>query len=283
MSWKPLQIGRSLAGVLMLTAALGVGGALYVGAAHAASLDQKEAAPYTLKRTFKEGEVDRYKIELKVGLESASGPMDMGLNMLWKETTNVATPDGVSRVISECESGSLKVDGKEEDITGHLPRITTTRLKNGKTETKTEGGDPDPADDTGTMVLAFLRWNTQFLPPKPVRVGESWEVNAGPPGEDDTKAPGKATLVSVEPMHGIEVAKIKAVTDMVDEKKQKLHITAVLLLERATGKVLDLLYKIETDTDEGKINFDLRTRMLAAGSKGGDKETFKLDGLLDKP
>lgn len=279
---KQLQIGRSLTCVLMLTAALGMGDTLPLSSVHAAPQGQKEATPYTLQRVYKEGEIDRYKIEFKIGLESAANPMEAVLNLLDKETTKTATPDGVSKVVAEFESATMQAEGMEEDLTAHLPKVTTTRLKNGKTETKTEGGDPNPDDDMGEMILVFLRWNTLFLPPKPVKIGESWEVNAAPFGTKDGKALGKATLVSVEPIQGIEVAKIKAVADMVDEQKQKVHITSVLLVERATGKVLDLLYKIESNTDEGKIHFQVRTHMLAAGAKEAG-EKFRLDGHLDQP
>ena len=93
------------------SAVLAVGAAVCVGAsllaimpAQAERRDGKDDTAYVVKRVYKTGDADRYKIVVKMNMEIPTGPIEMLETMIMKETTKEAKADGSSTVTSEFES-----------------------------------------------------------------------------------------------------------------------------------------------------------------------------------
>ena len=53
-----------------------------------------------------------------------------------------------------------------------------------------------------------------FLPAKPVKVGDTWDLDLGANATKDQNVKGKVTLVSIDTVKGVKVAKFKTVSDV---------------------------------------------------------------------
>jgi hypothetical protein len=284
---KIRKAAQTLSSLLAMTVIVGTGAVLVgVAPAQAGRRDEKDKTAYTIKRIYKTGEVDRYRLGFKMEMDNPESPVKTNGVMVMKETTKEAADDGSSTVITEFDHAVMTVEGMDMDITSSLPKITVKRDRNGKTDVKSEGGAEAVADgeaDSSDQFREFADLSVGFLPLKPVKVGESWEGKATGFGPTDPNAKGKVTLVSVETVKGIKVGKIKAVIDMVDEMNNKVHSETLFLIDMATGKTLDLISKLTGDTPEGKISVEVTTKMLDPNDKGDGKEAFKADPNFKDP
>lgn len=277
---------RYLSVGLALTAALGVG-ANFVGVApaHAERRDAQDTTAYTIKRVYKAGETDRYRLVTKMNIDSpqTGGPIDVISTMLMKELTKEAKDDGTSTSVSEFESASVTFNGNDLDITTMMPKVITTRDKNGKSDVKMEGGNEQVTAQMGDQVKQFtISSASAFLPSKPVKVGETWDMDPTG-GVKDAKVKGKVTLVSVDTVKGVKVAKFKTVSDVTGGADTKMHTEATTLIDVATGKPLNVTTKTEGAANGSKLNIEMTLKMLDPNDKRDAKEAVKADGSAKKP
>lgn len=275
--WQTVRgASRSLSSVLAFTVAFSGGVSLPgVATAQAAARDSKDDALYTIKRVYKALDADRYRVGLKMNIESPNGAIDMLETMVMKESTKAAKDDGTATSIFDFESASVTVNGMDIDITSMLPKITTTRDKNGKSDVKVEGGSEQLTAQMGDQVKQYTNFGAGFIPAKPVKVGDSWDVNAADFGGKDQNVKGKVTLVSVDTVKGVKVAKLKSVMDITSGTDTKMHSESTSLIDLATGKALSMTSKTDGDAGGGKISMEMTMKMLGPDDKAGAKETIK--------
>ncbi len=291
MTTTPLQTVRYAAGklslLLALTAAFGVGASL-VGSmpAHAERRDAKDDTTYTIKRIYKTGDTDRYRLTSKINMDSPAGggPIDVTTLMLMKDTTKEAKEDGTLTSISEFESAAVTFNGMDLDITTMMPKVITTRDKNGKSDFKMEGGNEQVTSQIGDQLKQFsMASAAALLPPKPVKVGDSWNMAPDSSGPKDQKITGKVTLVSVDTVKGVKVAKLKTVSDVTTGTDTKIHTEATTLVDIATGKPLSATTKTAGSSNGSPINIEMTLKMVGPDDKDGAKEAVKTDSAAKKP
>ncbi|MCW3096103.1 MAG: hypothetical protein JWL77_1721 [Chthonomonadaceae bacterium] len=291
MTFTPMQTVRntvrSLSSVLALTVALGVTGSLTgTTPVRAERRDTKDDTTYTLKRIYKTGEMDRYRLTTKINMDSpgGGGPIDVTTLMLMKDSTKEAKEDGSLTSISEFESASVTFNGMDLDITTMMPKVITTRDKNGKSNVKMEGGNEQVTSQIGDQLKQFTTAAASaFLPPKPVKVGDTWDMMSDPSVPKDQKINGKVTLVSVDTVKGKKVAKLKTVSDVTSGADTKIHTEATTLIDVETGKPLNATTKTSGNTNGSPVNIEMTLKMLGPDDKDGATEAVKTDSTVKKP
>jgi hypothetical protein len=210
---------------------------------------------YTLKRVYKVGEVDRYKMSFVI-----EGMLKAEVNLVIKETTK-ALKDGVATVETTIESGKISFNGQEQPF----PQAGQTSSVNIDTKTgkvvSTEGNTGGP--------LSRLSGLTKNLgiPDRPVKIGEEIKFDS-PSGDGKEKVTGTLKVASLESKSAdvpTETVKLVASVNLPTEQGEKLHVDATAFVEPGTGKQL----KLEGDVTgklpmlgDAKIKI-LRVRMAA--------------------
>jgi len=277
---------RNLSSVLALTAAIGVGGCLLGSAPVLAERrDAKDDATFTLKRVYKTGDTDRYRVTTKVNTDiPGAGLVDISMTMVMKDSTKEAKEDGSLTSISEFESASVDFNGMEIDLTAMMPKVISTRDKNGKSDVKMEGGNEQITSQIGDQIKQFnMSAAAAMLPSKPVKVGDSWEMPSDLAGAKDQKVVGKVTLVSVETIQGKRVAKLKTVSDATGAGDTKIHTEATTLIDVETGKAINTTTKTDGNANGSPLKIEMTMKLLGPDEKGGAKEAVKADSGAKKP
>ncbi len=255
---KPLTWGlRALLPLLL------VGGALPPAQpVRALRLQADDTTAYTFERTYKAGDVDRYRMVIKSTVNSqltGNKDVDVLLSILMKETTKELKPDGGAVLQDDLEQAYAKIGDQEMDATSLLPgHVVQTRDKQGRiVESKIEGG---ASADNGNQMQMFAQQGMTFYPPKPVKVGESWKISteASNPAQKGLKVVGTATLVGTETLNGVKTLKVKAVTDTTGPAPApavaggtgdlKVHFDGVGNIDPASGKLVHM-----TGTADGVV------------------------------
>jgi len=274
---------RKLSAVLALTAAFGVGAA-YVGApALADRRDAKDDATYSIKRVYKAGQTDRYRISLKMNMDLPGTPLDIVETMFMKETTREAKDDGSATVAFDFESVAVTANGMDMDMTAMMPKIITTLDKNGKTDVKLEGGSQEVTAQMGDQVKQFTNAAAALAPKKPVKVGDSWDLDAANFGAPGQNVKGKATLVSVDTVKGVKIGRIKSVINITGAMDLAMHSESITLVDFTTGKALSLTSKSDGDIAGGKMSMEMTMKMLGPDDKSDVKAAVKTDSSVKKP
>ncbi len=277
-----LRSGRKLTAAFALTTLFGAGCLLTsLVPALARTADEKDDTAYTVKRVYKAGESDRYKISSKVNMNNpaAGGDVEILTTMLVKETTKEAKDDGSIVSISEFESAGVTFNGMDIDITTMMPKVTTSRDKSGKIDVKTEGGNEQVTSQMGQMMKQMSSLSAVAFPTKAVKVGDSWDIDSSQfgTGIPSAKVKGKVTLVSADMVKGVKVLKFKTVSDVTGDMDTKMHSEATTLVNAATGKPISMTNKTEGDAGGGKISVEMTMKALGPNEKGNEKEAVKAE------
>lgn len=243
----------------LLSAVLAVGMALHPAMSRPAAAQDA----YTLKRTYKAGEVDRYKTTLEV---EATGGMKFQVVFTTSEKTNEIKPDGTMVRSITVESAEVATGGQTMPMPGFQKvTMTATFDKDGKVvKEEGEGGQ-------------FRQMLSMTRPPaeaeKPLKVGEEWKTQV-PTNKDGTKKLDvTVTLVGLEPKSDkvpADAYKVKTVAEGPVESPQgdqRVRMESVTLAARDSGKPL---------RTEGTITG------LTLPQFGQAKLTFKVEKLADK-
>jgi hypothetical protein len=243
------------------------GGALAAHPAVAQDTKAADVAAYTMKkRVFTTGEVNRYKLAMKV----QTGGQDITVNMAFKETIKDAKPSGEFTILNEFESAMANIGGMEQDISTFLPTITVMRDKDGKLSNKTEGGNEQASAQISTMMQQLSTMQEPYLPKNPVKVGDKWKISVTAPGPagGTNKTEGEATLIGTEVVSGVKSLKLKVVADVDNkEKDTKAHTESTLNLDPDSGKLLKMTTKLDGTAEGSKIGQEMEISLVPADKK----------------
>ena len=316
MTLLPFRAGRR---ALPLVSAFALAPAFLVGAialsAHPAlALRQdakadgkKDEKTYTLARSFKAKDVNRYKLDLNTtaNIPQLGGNVDVVMAMVMKETTKEVKDNGSAVLTSEFDSANVKVGDNEQDLTALMPSIITTVDKTGRIlNTKFEGGNSMFTEGPAAGMFKNISPQTYF-PPKPVKVGDTWKIDSSTDAPDKDKADaskddknkaaqkttGTATLVGVETINGLQTLKIKTSTDTEatmdnplnpgEKLDIKAHTEGITNVDTLTGRLVKMT---STSTSEGGPQGKSKVEVTLA-LVTGDKATKadKARATADKP
>jgi len=190
---------------------------------------------HSLRRVYKAGETDRYRLTMR--LERGEVKLDLTLQMT--ETTKEARPDGSSVIELSMDSGEMTLNGTEVPIPNIGQKMTFRVDKDGKPIKDEQPADPDSPLAT---IMALAR--SSSMPDRPVKVGETIKVEVPVEGGRDRKLVAQFTLVGTEKRSAevpMDTLKVKtAIEGLVPtpDGDQNLKIDATSLYEPGTGKVV---------------------------------------------
>lgn len=218
---------------------------------------------YSLRRTYKAGEVDRYK--LVIGID---GTVKGEISLVIKETTKSILASGEVTVESTIESGKMVFGGQDQPFPGVGQTSTTTiDSKTGRT-LRTEGG-------TGGMGITGIARMTRNLgiPDRPVKIGEEIKYES-PVGVGKDKVTGTLKVVELEKKSdaiSADTIKLKAVAEVPapGSAGEKMHMEATAWVEPGSGKNLKLEGTATGTVTAlgGKATVTIKRTRLAADTK----------------
>jgi hypothetical protein len=220
---------------------------------------------YSLKRVYKEGDVDKYSIALNLEIEIAGNAYKVAGKLKLTEKTKAVKDDGTVVVDWAAESGTITINGVEQPMDGVPDTRTLTIDKSGKL-IKEEGGNPN--SPLSALVSIF---RSQAPPDRKVKVGEKYTFEVPSSEDKEKKVKGEASVVSFEPKGGevpVDSVKIKGAADVparAPGATEPTHIEAIYLIEPGTGKPVRV---------EGKANF------RAPNTERDGKMTFILSRIF---
>lgn len=182
---------------------------------------------YTIRRTFKAGDIERFKATANVSGEMMMGegmnmPVDTSSTMIYAfKTTDIK--DGIATVVTTFEKMTVVANGMEmnvEDMGMDLKSMKTTQKMNHRCEIVESS---TPAGSTANPMMQMMGGGNNsnslivVFPEGPVAVGETWEVETPNPmkemlGEAAGTLPPmrtRYTLEGIEKVGGKEAFKIK--------------------------------------------------------------------------
>lgn len=242
--------------MLYVLAALAVSGAAPVRA------DDK---PVTLTRTYKKGDVARYKSESQI----TAGAGEAQLVAISKTTVKEIKDNG--SVVSESagESSKLTLNGAEMDIPPDGP-MTTTRDKSGKLveikldENATGARSPE-------IVRLMEAISTPFLQTKEVKAGDTWETETDNLAVKGKKVKVKTTFVGLDKVDGTDLWKVKQSSEPeVDAKGAKMTYEGTFWLNPANGQHVKAEVNIkDLPSQYGDLTMKIKISRLKAEAKAG--------------
>lgn len=228
-----------------------------------ASKPAPDTTAYDIHRTYKAGEIDRYKLVNKMQINSpqtGGNFSDVDMEMTFKEVTKSVKPDGAAVITNSFESASADMNGSPFDLMQFLSgaTVTLTQDKYGKVSSVKAEGFQGPMADANIDQM-FSQSTLGFYPDKPVKIGDSWKFESNRNLQGSTvKVAGASTLVGIETVDGIKTYKIKSVMDNAgQDQAAKIHVESVGNVDAQTGKFVRLVAKVNSDIGTTKIKGDM--------------------------
>lgn len=185
---------------------------------------------YSIKRVYKAGEVDRYKMSFTI-----EGNVQAEVNLVIKESTK-SVKDDVATVETTIESGKIKFGGQDAPF----PQAGQTTSRNIDVKTgKVVGAQGQAGGPLGR--LSSLT-NNLGIPDHPVKIGEEIKFDS-PVNEGKDKVTGTLKVLGLEPKSAdvtVDTVKLNAVVNLPAEMGEKLKVDATAFVEPGTGKQLKL-------------------------------------------
>jgi hypothetical protein len=212
-----------------------------------------------LTRTYKAGDVTRYKQIIKVSVMG----MDIVVTTVTKSTVKEVKPTGDVVVLREGESGTLSMNGSDMPQPPGPP-VTFTYDKSDKLadfKATEEGGFLDPGVNRLVAVVHHI-----VLTDKPVKTGDTWETELENPAVKGKKLTLKSTFLGTEKRDGKELWKIKQAGEpAVDEAGGKMTVEFTALLDPATGQEIHLEGSVkQIPTQFGSLDWTEESNVLKA-------------------
>lgn len=206
------------------------------------------AQSYSLKRTYKAGESDRYRTVITMETENPNGTMTVEFTIVTTENVKDVKPDGSATVETKVDNASMLVKDKVNTASRELndSSVVTTTIDSAGKETKREvlgdngqPGQPGPA----FMMLGLVR--AAAIPPRSMKAGEDYKYDIPPADAKSSRRAGTVTVVGVEKAAstGADALKVRCstvVTSPDPAGEKKLTIASTVLLDPATGKTLEV-------------------------------------------
>ena len=234
-----------------------IGGTSDVGAAQRPA---ENGTTYDFQRHYQTGEIDRYKGEIVLTTNSPqTGGNDRVIHYTFvvRETVKSSAPDGSLTLVIEYEQAAASIDGENIDYTAKMPRITEVRDNQGRFRITTEGGKDPNARMMVQLIAKADEAAVAGMPGKPMKVGETWKLDAPNP---NMKWSGLAGLESVESLNGARALKVNYRTDLssADASVATTHTGATMLVDVLTGKTIKLALRTDAQVDRGKTTVDIQ-------------------------
>lgn len=279
---------RPAFGAFALAFALIVGAiTLHAPLAHALKPRKtQDASAYTLRRIYKPGETNRYKLvsNSSVSLpEQGNSELSFLLNMTLKETVEKGKAEGSTLLTTEVEAATAKVGEQEQDITTLTPKVKRTVDKNGSVvETMLDNQNNPFADQLGAAIRQLLDIQTAFYSDKPVKIGDTWKITLPEAKLADDKnkeaqveTNGTATLVGKEAVDGTDTLKVKVTLDAKGKGKEnfRTHFEGVGNLDATDYKMVKLTGLVQGNAGPIKKSDLTLTRLTGDAKAASDKKT----------
>jgi hypothetical protein len=189
---------------------------------------------YNLRRVYKAGDVDRYRMTMVVVGEGLRVTTDLIVTERVKEVK----PDGTATVLTTIESGTMDYNGRVSPFPMNGQTVASTVDRNGRV-LKREGAAGALDDALGAASAG--------LPDRPVRIGEQIRLETPP---DDDKSSDRAvvtlTVVGKEKRGGdlssdaIRVNTSATRRVLTPDGPQSVTITGTAYIECGAGKTLKI-------------------------------------------
>jgi hypothetical protein len=241
----------------ILISLLGIGFLGEMPCVQAAQRPADDGTAYDFQRHYKAGESDRYKAEFVVTTNGPdTGGKDRSIKYLivYREGVKSLTPDGTVTTVIEYDQAIASFEGKSEDYTAKMPRITHVLDSRGRGRITLEGGNSPIAGVMVQMMATADQAVSGGVPEKPVKVGETWNLNSPDP---NTKLSGLAGLESAENVNGAKTLKVNYRTDA-STAEITTHAGATLLVDVLTGKMIKLAFRSEGQAGQVKTTVDIQ-------------------------
>ena len=235
------------------------------------------AATYTLLPVYKTGDTTRLQFSVHRTTDRKKinelDSVDQKFSMTMTEKAVSVTPEGTVTLESVVSQADGEFDEHEVELTAAMPKVVQTRDKNGLATVKLEGGQEDVRRGVQQMFQLLNRTQRSFVPPAPVRVGETWKIaweDKGDKGDIEGKTKGEGTLVGPETLNGQPTLKVKVdytgslkVPDlrrMGDKIEVAYHFTGTENVDAKTYKLVRLRGTSEDqlpDNEKAKVEMTL--------------------------
>ena len=245
--------------------------AMPVGAARQAS---EAAATYSLLPIYKAGDTTRLQFTVhRTSDRKKVSDLDLSdqkFNMTMTEKALSVTPEGTVTLESVVSQADGEFDAHEVELTAAMPKVVQTRDKNGLTTVKLQGGLEEVKQGVQQMFQLLNRTQRSFVPPAPVRVGETWKIAWEDKGDIEGKTKGEGALIGPETLNGQPTLKVKVdysgtvkVPDlrrMGDKIEVTYHFTGTENVDAKTYKLIRLHGTSEDalpDNEKAKVEITL--------------------------
>lgn len=241
----------------------GIAAALLVTIAFAVSAQET----YRLRRVFKQGETDRYRMIFVLKGETPMGPAEVEITLETTETTTEVKPDGGAIVATKVEVGKVKFNSFEQQLPNQGTTLTTTFDKDGRVAKQTGGGG---AFDVSRL-LGMLQPSTAL--DRELKTGEELKFDYQPGGNASKRVQGKVTVIGKERVADadVEAIRLKTILDghFLEGMPEPAHAELDAFVDPDSGKQVRVEGVFSTKqfgpVMEAKVTFK-RTR-LKPGSK----------------
>jgi hypothetical protein len=200
--------------------------------------EEKDEKPVTLAQTYKEGDAQRYKIEIQANVSVG----DVTITQTNKVTVKEVKKTGDIVLVRTDEGGTFAFGGQEQP-TQIGPPVTVTRDKMGRQlDFKHEEIAQNPFSPSVELLNAQL--NELLLPDKPVKPKDTWQTELDNPVVEKKKIIVKGTFLGTEKVMGVELWKVKQTAEaVVDPNGSKCTTETTFWLDPANGHII----KMEND------------------------------------
>lgn len=226
---------------------------------------------YALKTVYKAGDVEKYKIVLKISADTPMGPQSGTLRTEITETVNKVADDGVVTLALSFTTVEIEFSGQKQN----LPlgsTVVNTYDKNGKFLKQEQ---KDTAQGPGAQIaqlLSLTRLST--LPEKPLKIGEDAKSEVPLSDDGKRKMVSTTTLVGKEPKSeetGVETLKFRnkaEITGLDPMMGDKISVDMTAFVNPDNGHFVKVDGKIDgAKLGPGGVAKITFTRTLVPGKK----------------
>jgi hypothetical protein len=214
---------------------------------------------YNLVRTYKQGEVDKYRTKLKI--EGSKTTIEF--NLATTESVKEAKPDGTYVLVTKMNSGTVTIGGAANPFAGVGQTVTATYDRTGNVlKSEPQAGKGGIGD-----LIAITRWS--FSTTDDLKIGESRKFEVPFGSGANQKASGTIKVLSLEKpgneikQEAVKVQTVATIDGLIPQSDKSVKLDTVSLIDpksavayKLTGTISDLpLGSLGT----GKITFE-RTR-----------------------
>ncbi len=185
----------------------------------------------TLVRTAKKGDINKYSVEATASVSGVEASLKNTLKYEVKEVK----ADGVVVVEVSDEGGKLVFGGMEMDAP-QSPAVTETREKSGKLTKAVSAADNPVFPAEVVSLLAAVR--EVVFTDKPVKSGDTWNVEFDNPAVKGKKITLKSTYSGIDKVDGKDFWKVKHTGEAeVNAAGEKVTFEMTEWREPATGRI----------------------------------------------